>query len=57
MTIHEALCRAIWHNTYRHDTLLEWHEVKPGTMHHQRVKAAAKAAYAAIQGDEVRPDR
>ena len=49
MTIHEALCRAIWNNTYKHDTLLEWHEIKRGTLHHERVVAAAKAAYAAMQ--------
>lgn len=51
MTIHEELCRAIWNNTYKHDTLLEWHEIKPGTLHHQRVKAAAKAAYQVTNGE------
>lgn len=51
MTIHEELCRAIWNGTYKHDTLLNWDEIKPGTLHHQRVKAAAKAAYAVTNGD------
>ncbi len=51
MTIHEELCLAIWRNTYRHDTLLEWSEIKPGTMHHQRVVAAAKAAYQVATGN------
>ena len=57
MTIHEALCLAIWRNTYRHDTLLEWSEIKPGTLHHQRVVAAAKDAYAAMQGDDLHQSR
>jgi hypothetical protein len=48
MTIHETLCRAIWNNTYKHDTLMEWQEIKPGSLHHQRVVAAAKAAYTAL---------
>lgn len=42
----EAVARAIWRETYRHDTLMEWHEIKKGTMHHKRVLAAADAILA-----------
>lgn len=52
MTIHEELCRAIWRNTYRHDTLLEWDEIRPGSLHHQRVVAAARDAYKAATGND-----
>lgn len=57
MTIHEELCLAIWRNTYRHDTLLEWSEIKSGTLHHKRVVAAAKDAYAVVHGDDVHQNR
>lgn len=40
----EAAALAIWRETYRHDTLLEWRELKRGQMHQRRVMAAARAA-------------
>lgn len=42
----EQVALAIWRETYRHDTLLEWHELRKGQEHHKRVLAAAKAAVA-----------
>ncbi len=48
-SILEAVARAIWRETYRHDTLMEWHAIKKGTMHHKRVVAAAHAAIAAMR--------
>lgn len=42
----DLVAAAIWRETYRHDTLLNWHEVKRGTMHHKRVMAAARAVLA-----------
>lgn len=38
----DEIARAIWRDTYRHDTLLEWNEIKRGTMHYKRVMAAAE---------------
>lgn len=37
------IARAIWRETYRHDTLLEWHEIRVGTLHYKRTIAAAEA--------------
>ena len=48
MTDAATIARIIWRETYRHDTLMEWHEIKPGTMHHKRVLAAAKAVRALV---------
>lgn len=39
----EEIARAIWRHTYRHLTLIEWHEVKAGSLHHKRTLEAAKA--------------
>jgi len=38
----DEIARIIWRDTYRHDTLLEWNEIKRGTMHWKRVMAAAE---------------
>jgi len=45
----DELAEIIWRETYRHDTLLSWSEIRPGTMHHKRVKAAALAALSSSQ--------
>ncbi len=37
------IARVIWRNTYRHDTLLEWWEIKVGTLHYKRTMDAAIA--------------
>lgn len=42
MTELNEIAKAIWRDTYRHDTLLEWHEIKRNTMHWKRVMAAAE---------------
>jgi len=42
----EAMAAKIWRETYRHDTLLEWHELRRGQMHHKRTITAARAAFA-----------
>lgn len=52
MRLLQQVARAIWRETYRHDTLLEWHELTPNQMHHKRVMAAARAAMAAASGRE-----
>ena len=44
----EIVARAIWRETYRHDTLLDWHEIKAGTLHHDRVLKAASEAIKAL---------
>jgi hypothetical protein len=46
----QAVAVSIWRETYRHDTLLEWSEIKPGTLHHCRTMTAARAAMAATLG-------
>lgn len=38
----DEIAKTIWRDTYRHDTLLEWHEIKQGTTHWKRVMAAAE---------------
>lgn len=38
----EEIAKVIWRETYRHDSLLEWHEIKRNTMHWKRVMAAAE---------------
>lgn len=38
----DEVAKTIWRDTYRHDTLLEWHEIKRNTMHWKRVMAAAE---------------
>lgn len=38
----DEIAKIIWRDTYRHDTLLEWHEIKRNTMHWKRVMAAAE---------------
>ena len=38
----DEIAKVIWRDTYRHDTLLEWHEIKRNTMHWKRVMAAAE---------------
>ena len=40
----DDIATVIWRETYRHDTLLNWPEIKRGTMHWKRVMAAARAA-------------
>lgn len=47
-TEEEIVARAIWRETYRHDTLLEWDEIKPGTLHHDRVLKAAQSVVSAL---------
>lgn len=37
------VARVIWRETYRHDTLLEFHEIKKGTHHYERTMAAARS--------------
>lgn len=48
------LCRAIWNDTYLHDALLTWHEIKPGTLHHRRVMQATANVSAMIAAAEGR---
>jgi len=38
----DEIAKTIWRDTYRHDTLLEWHEIKRNSMHWKRVMAAAE---------------
>ena len=45
----EDVAALIWRDTYRHDTLLNWTEIKRGMLHHKRVIAAAKAVVAHLQ--------
>lgn len=48
MDMREKIARAIWRETYRNDTLLEWHEIKRGTMHHKRTLACVAAVLVAL---------
>lgn len=52
MTVLQAVARAIWRETYRHDTLMEWDEIGRGTLHHKRTMAAARAAMTVSDGGE-----
>lgn len=52
MNVLQAVAKAIWHETYRHDTLMEWSEIGRGTLHHKRTMAAARAAMTANGGGE-----
>lgn len=38
----DEVAKTIWRDTYRHDTLMEWHEIKRNSMHWKRVMAAAE---------------
>lgn len=50
----DEIAKAIWRDTYRHDTLLEWHEIKRNGMHWKRVMAAAETVrYLLTQRDGI----
>jgi hypothetical protein len=44
----KRVAASIWRETYRHDTLVDWHELRLRTMYWKRTMAAARAAIAAI---------
>lgn len=46
----EAVAWAIWRETYRHDLPKEWAELRKGSLHYERVMAAAQAAIETIGG-------
>ncbi len=46
----DKIAETIWRDTYRHDTLLEWQDVKRNTKYWRRVMAAAETVRALILG-------
>ena len=43
MTDIERTAQLLWRIVWRNETLLEWHELKPGQPHHRRCMDAAAA--------------